>query len=57
MGYNCIEVQIVESQYKAYINKRNGNLDLYKQSLHSIVDTYSPETKIYPGHGEPFFVE
>lgn len=41
-------------QYKAYVNKRNGDFDLYKQSIQHIVDTYSADTNIYPGHGVHF---
>lgn len=44
-------------QYKAYVNKRNGNYDLYKKSIRHIVDIFSPETNIYPGHGEMFMLK
>ncbi|TWJ11307.1 glyoxylase-like metal-dependent hydrolase (beta-lactamase superfamily II) [Bacteroides zoogleoformans] len=44
-------------QYKAYVNKRNGSFELYKQSIQMIVGTYPNETNIYPGHGEPFMLK
>lgn len=44
-------------QYKPYINKRNGDLELYKLSIQHIINTYSPETNIYPGHGDPFLLK
>lgn len=42
------------TQYKTYINKRNGNLDLYKQSVQDIMGQYSEETMVFPGHGVRF---
>lgn len=62
MGSVCIEIDgnlftgDTIMQYKAYVNKRNGNYEIYKQSIQRIVETYSPETNIYPGHGEPFLL-
>ena len=44
-------------QYKPYINKRNGDLELYKRSIQCILNTYPPETNIFPGHGIPFLLK
>lgn len=44
-------------QYKAYVNKRNGDFELYKQSIQNIVDQFSEETIIYLGHGVRFLLK
>lgn len=44
-------------QYKPYINKRNGSKELYEQSVKMLMQTYSGETRIYPGHGEMFLLK
>lgn len=41
-------------QAKPYVNKRNGSIELFYESRKKIVDTFKPETTVYPGHGEPF---
>lgn len=41
-------------QYKPYINKKNGSVELYKESVAHIKRLYDGETNIYPGHGELF---
>lgn len=62
MGSICIDIDgrlftgDTIMQYKAYVNKRNGDLEQYKQSVHNIVKRYSPDTTIYPGHGESFLL-
>ena len=43
-------------QYKAYVNKRNGNSELYKQSLKYIVDHSAEDTNVYPRHGVRFIL-
>lgn len=63
MGSICIDVDgnlftgDTVMQYKAYVNKRNGSLEYYKRSVQTIVDTYSSEKKIYPGHGNVFLLK
>lgn len=63
MGSICIDIEgnlftgDTIMQYKAYVNRRNGNFELYKQSIQNIVDTYSEDTNIYPGHGNPFVLK
>lgn len=37
--------------YKPYFNGRDSNQDEWKESIMRIVETYKPETLIYPGHG------
>ena len=44
-------------QYKAYVNKRNGNFELYKQSIQYIINNFSKETIVYPGHGSKFLLK
>lgn len=44
-------------QAKPYINKRNGSKELFYDSRKKIVETFNPETPIYPGHGTPFFLK
>ena len=41
-------------QTKPYVNKRNGSIELFHESRQKVVDTFKPETTVYPGHGEPF---
>ena len=41
-------------QSKPYINKRNGSKELFFESVRKIIETYTAETLIYPGHGEVF---
>lgn len=41
-------------QTKPYVNKRNGSIELFYESRQKVVDTFKPETMVYPGHGEPF---
>lgn len=41
-------------QTKPYINKRNGSKELFYESAKKIVETFNPETTIYPGHGDVF---
>lgn len=44
-------------QTKPYINKRNGSKDLFYESVKNVVNTFSPETIVYPGHGESFVLK
>lgn len=63
MGSVCIDIDgnlftgDTIMQYKAYVNKRNGDFELYKQSVKEIIDKYSQETTIYPGHGLSFLLK
>lgn len=63
MGSMCIDIDgklftgDTIMQYKAYVNKRSGNFKFYKQSIQNVVDTYSQETYIYPGHGNTFLLK
>lgn len=41
-------------QAKPYVNKRNGSKELFYKSRKKVVEMFKPETKVYPGHGEPF---
>lgn len=41
-------------QYKPYINKKNGSVELYRESVANIKHLYSRETNVYPGHGDLF---
>ena len=43
---------------KPFLKKRYGaSKEELKQSIEYIYQTYSGETKVYPGHGEPFKLE
>ncbi len=63
LGSICVELEgrlftgdaIMQS--KPYINKRNGCKELYFESVRKIKETYSVDTKIYPGHGEVFMLK
>lgn len=63
MGSMCIEIGKVLytgdtlMQYKPYINKRNGSKELYLQSVEKLMNTYSGNMQIHPGHGEPFLLK
>ena len=39
---------------KPYINRRNGSKDKFKESIEVILNRFSGEQVIYPGHGEMF---
>ena len=39
---------------KPYVNKRNGNKEMYIDSVNKILSMFNPDTLIYPGHGEYF---
>ena len=41
-------------QTKPYINKRNGSKALFYESANKVVETFNPETTVYPGHGHSF---
>ena len=62
MGSICIDIDgnlftgDAIMQYKAYVNKRNGNFEVYKQSIQLIVNLFSNDTIIYPGHGVKFLL-
>lgn len=43
-------------QVKPYVNKRNGSKELFCESRKKVAETFSPETVIYPGHGEVFLL-
>lgn len=63
IGSICIDIKgILFSgdtimQYKPFINKRNGDHELYEKSINTIDDLYSAETIIYPGHGVQFLLK
>lgn len=44
-------------QTKPYINKRNGSKELFYESAKKVVETFNPETLVYPGHGKPFLLK
>ena len=60
MGSICIEINGLLFtgdailQTKPYISKRNGSKELFYDSVRKIKNTFSKETRIYPGHGEIF---
>lgn len=41
-------------QSKPFINKRNGSLELYKQSINDIIKVLPKDLFVYPGHGDTF---
>lgn len=41
-------------QAKPYINKRNGSKELFKKSVKKIIETFSANMMIYPGHRDIF---
>lgn len=41
-------------QCKPYINKKNGSIELYRESVANIMRLYGQKTNVYPGHGELF---
>lgn len=43
-------------QYKAYINKRNGDYEQYLNSIDFIVNRYTENTQVFPGHGSVFLL-
>lgn len=44
-------------QAKPYINKRNGSKELFYESVKRVVETFHPETMVYPGHGDFFMLK
>lgn len=63
MGSVCIDIDGMLftgdaiMQTKPYINKRNGSKALFYESARKVVVTYSLDTIVYPGHGEPFLLK
>lgn len=63
MGSICIEMggmlftgdTIMQS--KPYINKRNGSKELFFESVKMVLETFQPDIKVFPGHGEPFLLK
>lgn len=43
-------------QTKPYINKRNGSKELFFESAKRVIETFRPETMVYPGHGDVFLL-
>lgn len=41
-------------QTKPYINKRDGNVELYKKSIALLKQTIPDTMNVYPGHGDQF---
>lgn len=45
-------------QSKPFIRKRNGgSLKLFNESVERIMNSYTNQTLVYPGHGEPFMLD
>ena len=63
LGSICIDIddQLFSGdtimQYKPYINKRNGNKEMFLQSIEKIITEYSANTMVYPGHGTNFLLK
>ncbi len=63
MGSICLEMDdmlftgdtIIQS--KPYINKRNGSKELFFESVKMVLETFQPDIKVFPGHGEPFLLK
>ncbi len=43
--------------FKPYINRRNGSVDKFKESIEMILNRFSDNQLIYPGHGDPFLLK
>lgn len=43
--------------FKPYINRRNGSKEKYKESIGKILNLFSDNLLIYPGHGDTFLLE
>lgn len=60
MGAICISINEMLftgdaiMQTKPYVNKRNGSKELFYESRKNVMDIFSPDTIVYPGHGNPF---
>ena len=62
-GSVCIDVQgylftgDTIMQTKPYVNKRNGDIETYRQSVSTVLSIYNTAiTIVYPGHGEIFLL-
>lgn len=45
-------------QFKPFIRKRNGgSLKKFNESVERIMNSYTNQTLVYPGHGEPFLLD
>lgn len=44
-------------QTKPYINKRNGSKELFYESAKKVVEMFHPDTTVYPGHGNSFYLK
>lgn len=43
--------------FKPYINRRNGSKEKYKESIDKILNLFSDNLLIYPGHGDTFLLK
>lgn len=43
--------------FKPYINRRNGSKDIFKESIKMILNRFSDNQLIYPGHGDSFILK
>lgn len=43
-------------QYRPFINKKNGSMEEYRESIENICRLYNKNTQIFPGHGNPFLL-
>lgn len=41
-------------QYKPYVNKKSGSIEVLKQSIEHLLSSRPDTTIVYPGHGEMF---
>lgn len=63
MGSICIMIEDVMFSgdtvmlFKPYVNRRNGSKDKFKESIEMILNRFSDNQQIYPGHGESFFLK
>ena len=63
MGSICININNMIftgdtiMEFKPFINKQNGSLDIYKKTIKKIVSLFNPEWIVYPGHGNSFLMK
>lgn len=43
--------------FKPYINRRNGSKEKFKESIEMILNRFSDNMLIYPGHGDSFYLK
>lgn len=54
---NCLFTGDTLMQCKPFISRKSGAVDLFLKSVETLMNQFSPDTIVYPGHGESFLLK